>query len=80
MISVSRWKIFVCFLILLMCVRRSVTDMMSLLFMYAYISYFFLSLCDQFGFRKGMSTEDAVFKLTMCSNLLTKKCMFGKSF
>jgi hypothetical protein len=30
---------------------------------------------EQFGFRQGSSTENAAFKLTVYSNLLTKKCM-----
>jgi hypothetical protein len=32
---------------------------------------------EQFGFREGVSTEDATFRLTdnMLKSLLTKKCM-----
>jgi len=33
---------------------------------------------EQFGFRQGKSTDNAAFKLTVYSNLLTKKCMLGE--
>jgi hypothetical protein len=33
---------------------------------------------EQLGFRQWRSTENATFKLTMYSYLLTKKCMLGE--
>jgi hypothetical protein len=33
---------------------------------------------EQFGFGQGKSTDNAAFKPTVYSNLLTKKCMLGK--
>jgi hypothetical protein len=30
---------------------------------------------EPFDFQKGISTENATFKLTVCSNILNKRCM-----